>query len=224
MEDKILYHGSRGGLEGQIKPISRIRCDFGKGFYMGESIEQAKGLIIDSSDPVIYTVKLRLSEIPENRILVLDNKEWLYAILANRKKSPAFNQLNVAKEWLAKMDKYDVIIGAIADDRMNEAVQRFTNFALTDKGLYACLKSVNYGYQYVAKSEFACSKIEVLQERTIMESEKDEIQLYSISKRQESRNVINEAAIKYQREGLYLNEIIDKEKRREHEFEEDFEL
>ena len=42
MEDLILYHGSRGGLQGPIAPISRVRCDFGKGFYMGTNEIQAK--------------------------------------------------------------------------------------------------------------------------------------------------------------------------------------
>ena len=36
MEDVILYHGSRGGIQGKIRPCSRLRCDFGKGFYMGD--------------------------------------------------------------------------------------------------------------------------------------------------------------------------------------------
>ena len=30
-----LYHGSKSGIGGNIAPISRDRCDFGKGFYMG---------------------------------------------------------------------------------------------------------------------------------------------------------------------------------------------
>ena len=42
MEDIILFHGSRGGLQGDIQPQSRVD-DFGKGFYMGESQDQAKG-------------------------------------------------------------------------------------------------------------------------------------------------------------------------------------
>ena len=31
----ILFHGSKSGIKGPIAPISRERCDFGKGFYMG---------------------------------------------------------------------------------------------------------------------------------------------------------------------------------------------
>ncbi len=34
-ETVTLYHGSKSGIRGAIAPISRKRCDFGKGFYMG---------------------------------------------------------------------------------------------------------------------------------------------------------------------------------------------
>lgn len=52
MKDIILYHGSRGGIEGNIKPESREKCDFGKGFYLGENPMQVRGLICGDSDPV----------------------------------------------------------------------------------------------------------------------------------------------------------------------------
>lgn len=31
----LLYHGSKSGLSGAIAPISRDKCDFGRGFYSG---------------------------------------------------------------------------------------------------------------------------------------------------------------------------------------------
>lgn len=40
-----LYHGSRSGIRGAIAPISRERCDFGKGFYMGTDKSQPLTLI-----------------------------------------------------------------------------------------------------------------------------------------------------------------------------------
>lgn len=58
-EKIILYHGSRGGIEGSIEPISRSRCDFGKGFYMGTNPEQVKGLVVEQDAPVFYTVELQ---------------------------------------------------------------------------------------------------------------------------------------------------------------------
>ena len=42
-----LYHGSKSGLKGSIAPISRDKCDFGRGFYMGTDPSQALTLICD---------------------------------------------------------------------------------------------------------------------------------------------------------------------------------
>lgn len=215
MEDIILFHGSRGGLQGDIQPQSRVRCDFGKGFYMGESQDQAKGLICEADNPIFYTLRLRLSEIPENRIWVLSDREWLNLVLANRKRSEEFSALAVAKKILRQQEKYDVIIGPIADDRMNEAMQRFTDYALTDKGLMACLQSVDYGRQFVAKTPFACSKIEILSEERITKGQIPKIREYTEQKRKESRGIVTKMAIEHQRDGLYLNEIVKREHNKE---------
>lgn len=71
MKDIILYHGSRGGIKGNIQPSSRELCDFGKGFYMGTNMAQAKSLVVEDANPYFYTLRLNLSKIPENRILNL---------------------------------------------------------------------------------------------------------------------------------------------------------
>lgn len=208
MDDIILYHGSRGGLEGKIRPISRVRCDFGQGFYMGESEEQAKGLIVEDSSPVLYTMKLKLSEIPESCILRLQDKDWIYAVLANRRRIAEFNRLGIADYWINELNKYDVITGPIADDRMNEAMQRFSDYTLSDEGLNACLQYVKYGEQYVAKSEFACSKIEILSERLIREDELDAVRKYAREKRMEGRDIVSKMTIEYRNRGQYLDEIL----------------
>ena len=31
----LLYHGSKAGIDQPIRPVSRSKCDFGRGFYMG---------------------------------------------------------------------------------------------------------------------------------------------------------------------------------------------
>lgn len=211
MKDVILYHGSRGGIDGSIKPISRVRSDFGAGFYMGENPEQAKGLVVEDAEPYFYTLKFKLSEIPEEKILKLNENDWLYVILANRKKCSDFNELPLCSNILNKLSDYDVIIGPIADDRMNEAMKRFTDYGLTDKGLQACLKHVKYGNQYVAKTEFACSKIEIISERQLYGKEADDIRNYVTNMRMQSRDIIKTATIEYQRKGKYLNEIITEE-------------
>lgn len=56
-----LYHGSKSGIQGAIAPISRNRCDFGKGFYMGTERIQPLTLICNYPKAKIYTVSLDLS-------------------------------------------------------------------------------------------------------------------------------------------------------------------
>lgn len=212
MKDIILYHGSKDGIKGNISPISRELCDFGKGFYLGESKEQAKSIVCEYSNPVLYKIQLKLSEMPEEKILKLDGNDWLFAILASRKMISDFNSLPIAQEWLDKCKKYDVIIGKIADDKMNEAMTRFAEYGLTDKGLQACLLSVRYGNQYVLKTEFACSKAVIIEKKKLFGSEIDNARKYSQRMRYEAKNCIYDCAIKYRNNGKYLDQIIEEEK------------
>lgn len=215
MEDIILYHGSRGGIKGDIKPISRPRCDFGRGFYMGDSALQAKGLISHETNPVIYQVKFKLSEIPEKKILKLDGQKWLYAVLACRKNCREFNFLKISKIWIEKLSHYDVIIGTIADDRINEAIKMFRKGLLTDKGLIACLQTVDYGNQYVAKTDFACSKIEKISERKLFGRELDVMRKYSFDKKIQSEKVVGDVMKTYCKDGKYIEDIIKDEMKKQ---------
>jgi hypothetical protein len=212
MEDIILYHGSRGGIEGDIMPISRSRCDFGSGFYMGTNSEQTKGLIIRDVSPIFYTLKLHLSEIPENRILKLNDYDWIYTVLAHRKRIEEFNNTSLAKEWIQKLENCDIVYGPIADDRMNEAMKAFSEYSLTDAGLLQCLSYVNYGVQFVAKTPFACSKIEILDEQPLYEQDIISATKYSEDKRKEGMNILKTIRIQYRNQGLYLDQIIEKTK------------
>ena len=51
----------------KIKRVSRVRCDFGRGFYMGTNPEQAKGLVVEDDTPVFYTLEVDFSKVDRNR-------------------------------------------------------------------------------------------------------------------------------------------------------------
>lgn len=213
--DIILYHGSRGGIKGKIRPISRERCDFGAGFYLGQHEMQAKGLVAEDSAPVFYKVCLHLPEIPQDKIWYLNGQEWLYTVLSHRENCKEFNQLQIAKELQEKAKKYDVIIGPIADDKMNAAIQAFSDGFLSDQGLIACLQHVGYGNQYVLKTPLACEKAEILEERPIRFYETDEIHKYNATMREKSRNIVHEVSQQYFGKGNLLKSIIQQEKSKE---------
>lgn len=214
MKDIILYHGSKSGIIGDIHPESRETCDFGKGFYMGTEPMQAKGLVTRFDNPQIYKIRLRLSEIPENKILRLDdNKDWLYTVLACRGAMSAKNMPSVRK-LLSDLKKYDVIIGKIADDSMKEALNAFYENTLTDKGLIACLQKVDYGLQYVAKTDFACSKIDILSEKRLFGKEKQEAVSYGIAARNRCIGIVEKMQTEFRGKGDYMHDIIQRETKR----------
>lgn len=215
MEDIILYHGSRSGIDGDIKPISRSRCDFGRGFYMGTDKMQAKSLVATFYEPKIYTLRLKLSEIPESQILYLDDeKKWLHTVLACRG-AVSTKQMPSLKKALSALNNCDIVVGKIADDSMKEALSAFCRNVLTDKGLIDCLQKVNYGYQYVAKTDFACSKIEILDEKRIFGRDKQVAIEFGNSKRNMFLDVVEKAKEEYSNKGDYLHNILIKEKARE---------
>lgn len=214
MEDVILYHGSKSGIIGNIQPESRRTCDFGKGFYMGTEPMQAKGLVTRFDNPQIYTIKFRLSEIPENKILKLDDDEkWLYMVLACRGAMTAKTS-SAAQKILSELKKYDVVIGKIADDSMREALNAFYENALTDKGLIACLQSVDFGIQYVAKTNFACSKIDILSQKRLVGMEKQNAAFYSVEMKHKCENVVEKMQEQFNGKGEYMHDILQKEVQR----------
>ena len=215
LQDIILYHGSRGGIDGDIAPVSRKRCDFGQGFYLGENKKQAMGLVCEDSDPFFYTIKLKLSKADPKKVWILKDDDWLKLIMSYRRKSEEFNKLEISKEIIERASRYDIIIGPIADDRMNYAFSSFNDYSLTDEGLRACLQYIDYGNQYVLKTPDACRLCEILEEKELKGSELANIQEYTYSERKKARDVVSEMRIKHQRDGYYLNEIVEREKRRE---------
>lgn len=213
MKDIILYHGSKSGINGEINPsIGRDNCDFGKGFYMGTDLKQAKSLVSPFNDPKIYTLRFKLSEIPESRILRLeDNKEWMYIVLACRG-AVTIKEMPSLKKYLSVLKNCDVVIGKIADDSMKEALGAFYENTLTDEGLIACLQKADYGLQYVAKTNFACSKIEILGEKRLLGKEKQDAMLYGVEMRHKCNNVVEETQKAYSGKGRFMHNILAKER------------
>ena len=59
----VLYHASRFGISGSIQPISRSRCDFGRGFYMGTDPIQPLTLVCNEKNPVFYTLEFNMENL-----------------------------------------------------------------------------------------------------------------------------------------------------------------
>ena len=206
-DDKlILYHGSKEGIVGDIAPISRDYCDFGKGFYMGTTTLQPLTLICDEDKPIFYTVELDLSDL---KVLTIDvSMDWALLIAYYRKEMESIRGSKLYEKYAHMLDGYDVVVGYIADDRMYTELSRFFNKTLTDVALINCLSALDLGKQYVAISEKACKQIKIIKEKAVSQLELALLKDMSVKRRQTGIALAEEIEIKYRREGKYFDEIL----------------
>lgn len=202
----ILYHGSKKGITGDVAPISREECDFGRGFYMGTSTLQPLTLICNEDKPKFYAVKLDLTGL---NVLTVDvSMDWAMLIAYHRKEMESAKGTAVYEKYAHMADGYDVIIGYIANDRMYTELFRFFNKTLTDVALIHCLSALDLGKQYVAISEKACRQIRILKEEPLSPLELALLKDMSAERRKEGVALAEEIEVKYRREGKFFDEIL----------------
>ena len=202
----VLYHGSKKGIDGDIAPISRGECDFGKGFYMGTTTLQPLTLVCNEDKPKFYAVELDTTDL---KVLTVDiGMDWAMLIAYYRKEMESAKGTPVYEKYAHMADGYDLIIGYIANDRMYTELSRFFNRTLTDVALINCLSALDLGKQYVAISEKACKQIKVLKEYPLSQLELALLKDMSAERRKEGIALAEEIEVKYRREGKFFDEIL----------------
>lgn len=205
-ETVTLYHGSKSGLHGPIAPISRERCDFGKGFYMGTERLQPLTLICNYPDAKIYTLSIDLSGL---KILDVETGlDWALLIAYHRGKMEAVKNSSIYNYFANLSKNYDMIIGYIANDRMFVVLDRFFNGEITDLALIHSLSALKLGKQYVALTEKACSKIEILEAQELSGEDRDRLKQESEANRSKDILMADEICRRYRREGRFFDEIL----------------
>ena len=202
----VLYHGSKKGIVGDIAPISRSECDFGKGFYMGTNTLQPLTLVCNEDKPKFYTVELDMTGL---KVLTVEiGMDWAMLIAYYRKEMESAKGTPIYEKYAHMADGYDVIIGYIANDRMYTELSRFFNKTLTDVALINCLSALDLGKQYVAISEKACKQIKILKEESLSQLELSLLKDMSAERRKEGIALAEEIEVKYRREGKFFDEIL----------------
>lgn len=202
----ILYHGSKSGIKGPIAPISRERCDFGKGFYMGTEPYQPLTLISDFEKSKFYVISLDMTGL---RVLnVKPDLEWAMLVAYNRGKMDEVRETSLYEHYAAMSNGYDVVVGSIANDRMFYVLDNFFLGNITDKALVMSLSALQLGKQYVAITEKACKQVKIEAEVELSQLERVFLRDLSESNRVKGVNLANEICRDYRREGQFFDEIL----------------
>lgn len=209
MENNLLtlYHGSKSGIKGTIAPISRDRCDFGKGFYMGTERTQPLTLICNYPEAQLYTLQADLSGLRIKNLEI--GLDWALLVAYHRGKMDVARHCDIYRRYCRMSLDYDMIIGYIANDRMFVVLDRFFNGEITDLALIHSLSALKLGKQYVARTEKACSQIHILRQDILSESEREHFKQQSLLNRSEGIALADTICRRYRREGRFFDEILE---------------
>lgn len=137
----VLYHGSYCEVVTPLLEKCAKFKDFGRGFYLTSSKEQAENFLktsigkaqisglIDENQNFGFVSKFEVQLLKCLEIYEFDSAdtEWLHCIAAHRRK-------RCFPEVLEKYKRYDVIAGKIADDQTNTTLAAYISGALGDLG------------------------------------------------------------------------------------------
>ena len=194
-----LYHGSKSGIVGAIRPISREVCDFGRGFYMGTEATQPLTLICNRENPKFYTCEFNLSDL---RVYSFEpTVEWAMFIAWNRKLIPEpFKEYYDAK-FMSILRDNDVIVGKIANDRMVMVLDWYFKQFISDVGMLESLKALNLGEQYCAITDTACNRVKIVEERTLSRTECDNLVIKSENQRRTALKTVDRIRMFHRKDG-----------------------
>lgn len=139
MNYKILYHGSYTKIDKPNLEKGRIDVDFGLGFYTTESELIAKKWACKYNQSCVNEYSFDMSSL-KVKYLGLD-KEWLNVVKTFRR-----------GEEYAFDEKYDIIIGPIADDKLFTTLDMYDMGLLSTEQAVQIMNCMNYGMQTVFKT------------------------------------------------------------------------
>ena len=132
MEGMILYHGSYVAVEKPDLDKCAKHKDFGQGFYLTTSLEQAISFarlslgkvknrgVIPATEETAWVSAFRVGDITGLKTFVFQtaDKEWLHCIVGHRREE-YFKDI----QW--QMKDYDVIGGKVANDDTNLTINAY---------------------------------------------------------------------------------------------------
>ncbi len=201
----ILFHGASKTINEVKYNGSRDNCDFGSGFYLGESYFQASSFVYDVPYSSIYAFSLNLDDL---NIVKFDcNVEWMIAVCYFRKMLSEYKEHKLIQDVLRKIENADVIIAPIADNKMFNIMRQFGDGEITDIQAIHSLASSGLGNQYVLKTPKAISKLNEIERMFLSTSERKSINLLMEERSKEIDTKLKISKREFRGEGQYIDEL-----------------
>lgn len=204
----VLFHGAKKDFSLPIDFLSNSKAtnDFGVGFYLGETFEQAANYISVLNRNFVYCFCLNTKNLKIYKFGV--DTEWMIAIAYHRGWLENYKNNPLVEKIVGKLPSYDIIIAPIADNRMFDIIAEFVEGEITDEQCKHALSATNLGFQYVLKTSKALEGIELLRGMYVCEKEKSMCLENRRLLAENGSQKVKIARIKYKNQGHYIEEIL----------------
>ena len=201
---KVLFHGSKKGLSEISVLGARDNCDFGKGFYLGETYNQAVAFVCENRDSSIYS----FNYVPGGlKIKEFDcSLEWMIAICYYRGTLGAYKDNDKVKRIVGEIENSDIVIAPIADNKMFYIMAQFTDGEINADVALHSLSASKLGMQYIFKTEKALEKLVPIEKYYLCDLEREDFRRLLNERSYEIDTKLKLAKREF-KTGLYIEEL-----------------
>jgi len=201
----VLFHGSKNGLSEVMVCGSRDNCDFGKGFYLGETFSQALSFVCEKEKSCVYSFRYSLDDLNIKRFEC--NLEWMLAICYYRGTLEEFCSNSIIANIITDVEAADVVIAPIADNKMFYVMSQFTDGEINAEAALHSLSASKLGLQYIFRTEKALQNLTPIEKLYLSNPEREDCRRALIERSYEIDTKLKLAKREF-RDGLYIEEIL----------------
>ena len=201
----VLFHGSKNGLSEISISASRDNCDFGKGFYLGETYHQALSFVCEKEKSSVYSFRYSLDNLKIKRFDC--DLQWMLAICYYRGTLGQYSSSKIIEKVVSEVEEADIVIAPIADNKMYYIMTQFTEGEINADVALHSLSASKLGYQFVLKTEKSLENLIPIEKYYLSRPEREDCRKQLIERSYEIDTKLKLAKREF-RDGLYIEEIL----------------
>lgn len=206
-DEILLFHGAKSDIIGDIDlKHGRRNNDFGPGFYMGESYEQALSFVSTFERSSVYFGIFNPNGLKKKVYGV--NLEWMLTIALYRGTLDEYTDNKIVMNLKKTAESADYIIAPIADNRMFQIIHSFIYGEITDMQCMHCLSAANLGMQYVFTSQKAIHNLKLVEKCYVPMNERKYYAKIRLQDMKLGDDKVKVARLKYRGQGKYIDEVL----------------
>ena len=201
----VLFHGSKYGLSEVTVSGSRNNCDFGNGFYLGQTYHQALSFVCEYDKASVYSFRYSFDGL---KMIEFDcSLDWMLAICYFRGTIEEYAESSIVQGIVKKLKDADVVVAPIADNKMFYVMSQFAEGEINADVALHSLSASGLGFQYIIKTERALKKCMPIERYYLSVPEREDCRKSLIE-----RGYLIDTKLKLAKrefkEGLYIEELL----------------